>query len=313
MLGWLATAYAIAHSFVHPARRAVWRTPAALGLAHQEVSFRTADGLVLRGWFVPAGKAVEKSRGVVMLCHGYPGNRADMLPFARFLHRAGWSTLSFDFRALGQSGGGFSSVGHHEVRDALAATSYLRQRPDTRRLPLGVLGVSMGGAVALQAAARTQTIGAVVADSPYASLDRAVAQRFRRFGGRWGDVLGVPARWFGERMIGVDVSTVSPLRQVAGISPRPLLLICGSADTTILPRDSALLFAAARRPKALWRVQGAGHVGAYSANENRYEEKVAAFFDGALKAKTGSGQNKNKPATKAPTIELSSKSFPALT
>ena len=98
------------------------RTPAALGLRYEEVAFRSVgDGLRLRGWFVPG----EKRRGIVVLCHGYPGNRADLLPQAAFLRRAGFGVLLFDFRALGRSEGDICSIGWREVNDAHGAVRHV--------------------------------------------------------------------------------------------------------------------------------------------------------------------------------------------
>ncbi len=279
LFGWLAAVYALVHVSLHPPRQALVGTPsAALYLPYENVSFPSTDGLLLKGWLVPH----KRSRGVIILCHGYPGNRADLLPFTAFLHRAGFSVLSFDFRGLGESGGDTTTIGYEEVRDALGAVAYLQARPDTRRQPLGIFGVSMGGAVALQAAARSKAIRAVAADSPYASLDRAVAQRFRRYAGASGDIMGVPARWFGERILGTDTATVAPLRHVSQISPRPLLLIYGTEDTLVLPENSRLLFAAAGEPKQLWRIERAGHVGGYALRQAEYEKRVSRFFADAL-------------------------------
>ncbi|MDH4137348.1 MAG: hypothetical protein OEW09_11640, partial [Anaerolineae bacterium] len=40
--------------------------PAQYGLAYEEVTFPSRDGLTLRGWFIPAPEA----RGTVVFCHG---------------------------------------------------------------------------------------------------------------------------------------------------------------------------------------------------------------------------------------------------
>ena len=121
----------------------------------------------------------------------------------------------------------------------------------------------------------------MVADCPYASLDHAVRQHFVGFG-TLGSLLYPPTRWFGERMIGHSVADVSPLRVVARIAPRPLLLIHGMADDTIPPHDSQLLYDAAGQPKQLWLVPGAAHVGSHLARPAEYERRVSHFFANAL-------------------------------
>ena len=278
LAGWLASTFGFVYLSLHPVKLPIRKTPAALQRAYEDVTFSATDGVRLRGWFVPG----LPGKGVLILCHGYPGNRADLLEYIGFLNRAGFGVLAFDFRALGESGGDVCTIGYREVEDALGAVAYLKTRKDTRDLPLGILGTSMGGAVALQAAARSPQIRAVVADSPYASLDRAVTQRFCRVSGSSGVALSVPARWLGDRMMGVEAASVSPLRQVSRISPRPLLLIYGTEDAVVLPEDSRILYKAAGEPKAIWRIEGARHIGGYAQEGPLYEERVISFFRKAL-------------------------------
>lgn len=275
--GTLALCYQAAYTSVHPHRRPLIITPASLRLGYENITFPATDGLKIRGWFIPA----QHSRGVIICCHGYPGIRSDQLEFVGFLHRAHFGTLLFDFRALGQSEGNYSTLGYLEVKDALGAVAYLHRRRDTQHLPLGIFGVSMGAAVALMATEQSPSIQAVVADSPYSSLDHAIAQRFRR-AGSLGVVLAYPTRWFGERMTGIHTSDIAPLRAIRRISPRPLLLIHGAQDKTIPPGDSRLLFAAANQPKQLWIVPKAGHGQGHRKAKGTYENKVINFFTRAL-------------------------------
>jgi fermentation-respiration switch protein FrsA (DUF1100 family) len=278
LLLWLIVSYALAYVSIHPAKLKNHRTPASLNLSYENVAFSSTDGVRLAGWFIPA----KDSRAVIIACHGYSANRSMLLDHIAFLHRAGFNVLTFDFRALGESEGEICSIGYHEVKDALGAVAYLQQREDTRHSPVGILGTSMGGAVALMATAQSPDIRAVVADSPYASLDRAVTQRFRGFVGFAGGALSLPTCWFGERMLGANTVTVSPLQQVSQISPRPLLLIHGTNDRRILPEDSQLLFAAAAEPKELWLIQGARHIQGHRIAGQAYERRVITFFEKAF-------------------------------
>jgi hypothetical protein len=48
-------------------------------------------------------------------------------------------------------------------------------------------------------------------------------------------------------------------------------------------RFNTAFYRAARAPKAIWGVPGAGHVGAQDARPREYERRVTRFFDQALR------------------------------
>src|SRR5258708_7161796 len=150
-------AVAIAYRSTHPPRYRIRRNPAKFGAKYEEVSFTSADGTRLAGWWVPA----PDPRSVIILCHGMSFHRGQMLPWAEFLWKAGFSLLIFDFRALGESGGDLCTMGLHEPDDVLAAVDYVESRGDARCLPLGALGFSMGGVAVMLAAARDTRIEAI--------------------------------------------------------------------------------------------------------------------------------------------------------
>jgi pimeloyl-ACP methyl ester carboxylesterase len=267
-----------AYLSVHPPKWKPRRTPKSVGVAYENVKFRSRDGVLLAGWFAPA----KDAKAVVILCHGFPGNRNEVVNHLAFLHKAGFDVFAFDFRGRGESEGNTCTLGYHEVNDLLGAVRYLRERPDTKSQKIGVLGLSMGGAVCIMGAAREKEIAAVVADAPYARLDRAVNQRFRAFLGPLAPVFRAPAQFFGERLADFKIADVSPLNEVAHISPRPLFLIHGTRDFLIKPTDSQMLHAAARDPKQLWLVEGARHTKAYKVAGAEYERRVTEFFQKAL-------------------------------
>ena len=138
-------------------------TPRELNMPYEEVSFTTADGLTLRGWFVPSEKKADKT---LILLHGYPADKGNILPALAFLH-ADFNLLLFDFRYLGESEGNYSTAGAKEVEDLLAAIQFLKGKGIAE---VGVWGFSMGGAVALMAIEKASEIRAVISESSYANL-----------------------------------------------------------------------------------------------------------------------------------------------
>ena len=149
------------YSSIRPPRFLSSLTPHDLRIAYQTVSFSTADGLTLRGWYIPAVQTSEKN---VILLHGYPADKGNILPPLAFLHDD-FNLLLFDFRYLGESEGSYSTAGAKEVEDLLAAIRFLKGRGIKE---VGVWGFSMGGAVALMAMGKAPEIRAVISESSYA-------------------------------------------------------------------------------------------------------------------------------------------------
>ena len=275
---------ALAWVFTHPPRRLHRRTPRGAGIAFERVRLRTADGLRLSAWYVPADPGRGSlPKGVVVICHGYYGNRATMLPYLAFLYRAGYSALLFDFRAHGWSGGRMATFGVKETLDLQAALDWTQTRPELEGLPVAVLGESMGASVALLLAAEDARVRAVVADSAFARFDSAVEGRLRlAFGPRLASVLVPRTRNVGERLLGIRCVDIAPVDAIARIAPRPVLLIHGTGDALIARENSHRLFEAAPGNALLWEVPGAGHVGSVYVAGDEYARRVTAFLGDAL-------------------------------
>ncbi len=245
----------------------------ALATAAEKVHFLSADGTELVGWFVPGA-----SRDTIVLFHGYGSCYQEMLSRADFLHAERYAVLFFDFRYRGESEGKAVTVGYRERDDAQGALAYLATRDDVDAERVGVLGVSMGAAVSIMVAADTPEIAALVAESSFKSADSAIGQSFEHFVDLPAFPFGPISVWIIERRLGIDAGDVAPEREIARISPRPILLIHGQADTIISLRDGEALYAAAEEPKEIWTVPGAGHVGGMEAAPEEYRRRVEAFF-----------------------------------
>src|SRR5262245_36582498 len=68
-------------------------TPRDLKMNYEDVSFKTADGLALRGWYILSAKPTKKT---LILLHGYPADKGNILPALAFLHED-FNLLPFDF------------------------------------------------------------------------------------------------------------------------------------------------------------------------------------------------------------------------
>lgn len=248
--------------------------PSDYGLAYEEVSFTTEDGILLKGWLIPA----PDSGRAVIFCHGHAGSMDPDLKYAPWFHQRGFSVLMFDFRGHGRSGGERVSMGYFERRDLLAAEAFLAERGYSR---IGVLGFSMGGAVAISAAPLSQHIRAVAADGSFAWLKHAIAAGAHEMGVP--ETLARAIGWTAVRVagwrLGASLEQADPARWVSKVAPRALLLIHGAHDPYTSTEEVRAMFAAAGEPKELWVVQGAGHRDVDEVEPEAYKEKVLAFFD----------------------------------
>jgi fermentation-respiration switch protein FrsA (DUF1100 family) len=249
-------------------------TPADRGLAYRDVTFAASDGVALRGWYLPS-----QNGAAVIVGHGIGGHRA--LAPAEVLARNGYGVLTFDWRAHGESGGHLCTFGYYEARDAAGALAWLQEQPGVDPERIGMLGESMGAVAGIRAAAQMPGIRAVVADSPYPSLEEGVRNIWRG--------TGLPTFPFvplqialGEWQTGHRLDDMQPLDDVAAISPRPILILAGGRDPIIGPDAGQRFHAAAGEPKELWFEPDLGHTSFLSARPAEYERRVVDFFDAAL-------------------------------
>lgn len=244
--------------------------PGDLGLDFESVSFMTDDGVRLSGWLVPAAR--ETASAVVVL-HGYAGHRLpELAGFVPWL-RERYHVLQFDFRGHGESGAGPVTMGARERRDIAAAVAMLRERGLG---PIALFGVSMGASAAILAAPELP-VSAVVADAPYAHTSHPIANRMREEG--WplpevGSVAIVAGASIRARSVLAD-----PIAAVAAVAPRALLIIVSEADQLIRMTEGLALYEAARQPKEVYVVAGAGHGEAYITDPDTYRARVLGFLE----------------------------------
>jgi pimeloyl-ACP methyl ester carboxylesterase len=253
----------------HPPRKSVQ----AFGIPGLEaVTFRSRSGDRIAGVYV----APEHGH-VVILTHGSGGDRSDLAGEAGLLAEAGFGVLSFDWPGHGESEGPVE-WGRAERQALEGALDWLEKRPGVLATQVGVIGFSMGGYIVAQVAAGDPRLAAVVLSAtPHDPIEHT-RWEYRRLGPltQWPALLAL-------RSSGFDPGDQTPERVVARIAPRPLLLVRGSEDESVAPWMTARLADAARSPKRVLIVDGAGHGGFLEANPEGYTRELVQFF-GQLRA-----------------------------
>jgi dipeptidyl aminopeptidase/acylaminoacyl peptidase len=206
-----------------------------------------------------------------------------MLPYADFLVRQGFSVLTYDMRNRGRSSGDAVTFGSLEALDLTSAVDYLVTRPDVDPNRIGAMGLSLGAAATILAAAGDSRIKAVVDDSAFSDAPAAIRSSFEHF-------IGLPSFPFAPLAVsivrlrtGIDVSRIRPADVIARISPRPLLIVHCMDDKVAPPDNSERNFAAAKEPKQFWRIPSGGHVNGLKAAGREYELRVGQFFAESLR------------------------------
>jgi alpha-beta hydrolase superfamily lysophospholipase len=245
--------------------------------AKSDFSVRAFDGVTLKGWKVCP---LTPNADWVLLYHGVSDNRTGDLGHAEFLLRHGYCVLMMDSRGHGESGGDMATYGWKERYDTVAITDALFGGERVRHLY--ALGVSMGAAIALQSAAVEPRIEAVVAEAPFANLREVSYDYAGLHIGSWlGKTLFCPAPIVAmhsvEKEGGFKPEDVSPEKAVASHA-FPVLLICDTRDSTIPCRHAKRIYKAARGPKELWVVRGAGHAAALGYAPAEYESRTISLF-----------------------------------
>lgn len=277
--GYLATAAWMAWHVIRPDRS--WR-PAEYEppqLPFETATFQAADGVTIAGWYSPPSPELsDEGAHCVILCHGLGTNRTEMQDIALELRRRGYGVLLFDFRGHGESGGSCTTVGLREVNDILGAVEFLCMRPEIDLDRIGILGVSMGGAAAIMAAAICPTLRWVVADCPFATLEQALQTAFEAFVHAPGWLFARPVIAFAQLFTGAHVTDVKPVECIGAIAPRPVLLIHGCDDGLVLAANSEQLYQAAGEPKELWLIPECDHVQCRVVAGEEYYRRIDAFF-----------------------------------
>lgn len=250
--------------FFYPEKELL-RTPADIGIAYEDVSFSSTDGMHLHGWFLPAK---GYARATIVFFHGNAENISSHVGAVFWLPAEGYNVFILDYRGFGRSEGKPDIRGVN--RDALAALDYIASRKEVDPDRLVVFGQSVGAAIALYVAAKTsQPIHAVVAESAFTSYPAIMREKMSESLFTW------PLQWLS---LGVT-SRYDPLKAIHTIHV-PVLLIHGDRDKIIPIHHARVLYAAANEPRQLWVVKGGGHISAFAPNRLEYRKRFTLYLEG---------------------------------
>lgn len=283
LVAYLGISFNYAERLSRVARNELERVAAYVASAHEEVSFQTADGLTLKGWWFPADE--DRDRAAVIV-HGKDQNRIEGAfsdgRTARLLLDEGYSVLLFDLRGHGESEGLRWGLGEKEALDVAAAVDLAADKAGVPRSRVALIGESMGAGSALMALAHVPDVGPVVIDSAYADGNTVVGEIAPA-------ISGLPAIFtpgmvlMAKLFFAIDLGLVLPAEQVRAHPNRAFLFIHCEDDATVYVHHAYDLRAASASPKSeLWIAPDCGHADALSRYPAEWESRVLAFLEREL-------------------------------
>ena len=246
-------------------------TPAASGLAFEDLEIATRDGERLHAWLVRPSGAHDS---LVIVCHGNAGNIEDRLHVASAFARMGHAVLMFDYRGYGGSSGRPSEEGLYT--DAESAYDCAVEKLGFAPARIVVYGESLGGAVAIELA-RRRKVAALVVEESFTSLPDVGAIHYR-----W-----LPVRWLSRYEF-------DSIRKVGAIDA-PLLVMHSPGDEIVPFEQGRALADAAHGPKQFLATEGSHNAGGFTQRV-QWQSEVQSWIELALRrSRTGAAEAYPEP------------------
>jgi uncharacterized protein len=220
----------------------------------QNVWLKTSDGVKLQAWWI----AADGARFTFLAFHGNAGNIADRADIYRFLHGLPANVLAVEYRGYGRSEGKPTEGGLY--RDAEAGYAYLTQDKAIDPRTIISYGQSLGTGVAARLAAEHR-VGGVVLEAPFPSVSAVAGKVF----------------WFLPGANLLVWGQFDTARRLASINA-PLLVVHCTQDPVIPPEMGERVFAVARQPKWIFRVNGDCHEEASLISPEKYQNQLREFL-----------------------------------
>jgi uncharacterized protein len=246
-------------------------TPADIGPGCTAVRIESGAGVHLGAWHC----AGAPRRPMVLLFHGYAGEKGGMQPEARAFLDMGLSVLLVDFRGSGESTGSRTTVGFDEGEDVARSLAFARTNWPGHRMIL--YGQSMGGAAILRAihAHGARPDGIVVE----AVFDRLLATVRHRF-----EAMGVPSFpcaellvFWGGQQAGFDGFSHNPVEYAASVEC-PALFLHGTEDPRARVGEARQVFEAVAGPKHFQSFPQLGHEPALRHRAEEWHRAIKPFL-----------------------------------
>lgn len=220
----------------------------------EEINISSANGKKINCLFVkPATTAIA----TILFLHGNAGNIANWRKSLEILAKNGFQVFIIDYQGFGKSEG---KPKHKNLfKDSEAALHYLKNREDVKQTKLIVLGMSIGGHLAVSLTNKYQDkIDALVIEGAFTSHNEIATNMMP---------------WFIKPVAKITVRSMYKAKKNIKNIKIPKLIIHSTDDEIIPFAMGKKLFNNATEPKKFWEIKGK-HIYGIIKYENEYIIKL---------------------------------------
>jgi hypothetical protein len=210
-------------------------------------------------------------------------NRCELAPLAIYMAQFGCSSLVYDSRAHGKSGGKKSGLGWTERQDVAAAVKFIKSKRPGMKVVL--IGSSMGSAASAFALGDDPELAdGLILDSAYSRLPQAISGWWRFLGGRVLSFLLTPSVVVAAPLAGFNPFKPDVAQALTAVKV-PVLILHGDRDNLATVAEAKRNEAAcAGHVKTVW-FEGCGHSEGRWLQPEKYNLAVTEFVQNS--ARTG--------------------------
>ena len=267
-------------TLLHPDKKPLDTFSSNIVPEYRDINFRGIDNkILLKGWFFQT----KNSDRTVILVHSYGSNRLQFgiktVDLIKELLNKGYNVFTFDLRNSGESGGKDTTFGYTEKDDVLGAIKYVKSQGSGH---ITLMGFSTGASASILAAAESDSVDAVIADSPYADLNDYLSNSLNR----WTHLPSFPFNKTVSVSLeltgGIDMESTSPVHALTKEKPPHMLLIHGKEDRLIPVENSIELYqkysALNSSGAEFWMTEDNGNATSFEVYTEEYMNKVFEFL-----------------------------------
>jgi len=225
----------------------------------------------LESWLIEA----DSSKGVVILFHGYSGNKSSLITYSEAFNALGYSTLLVDFMGCGGSEGNQTTIGFKESKDVKAAFDFIKKTYPSQEIIL--FGHSMG-AVSIMKSIHDFELkpDKIIIQAPFGTMKKTVKRRFQAMG-----VSAFPLAelllFYGGLQNGFNAFEHNPTEYATSIQI-PTLLMLGKKDNRVTIQEVEAIFKNLQGQKKLEILEFSGHENYLEHSKKKWLEEVKIFF-----------------------------------